>query len=246
MDPREDPFLHHPDLRGQIADPLGSFFRTFTTADLARMAREHGLVMDWWYGDAEREATRLRELAGRGDGDLWLFGYGSLMWDPAIRFAEVRRAHVVELARRFILKDIHGGRGTADRPGLMAALDTGPRCDGLAYRIPAELVEEETKVLWQRERIGPAYTAAFVEVVAGDDAVTALAFVADHAAPPIDASLTRGDQVRFLATGAGILGTSLDYIRQIERKFDALGVHDDDVAGLRRDAEAYARSMGSG
>lgn len=50
-----------------------------------------------------------------------------MMWDPAFRFEEVPRAHVLSYARRFILKDIYGGRGTVDAPGLMVALDKGKR-----------------------------------------------------------------------------------------------------------------------
>lgn len=57
-----------------------------------------------------------------------MFAHGSLMWDPAIDFAEVRRAWLPGHARRFILCDIHGARGTRDAPGLMAALDRGDGC----------------------------------------------------------------------------------------------------------------------
>jgi len=249
MEPDEpDPFFHHPELRDEIADPLKSFMRTFTTADLAARTREMGLTKEWWYTDEEREAMRARFLDGHRDGDLWVFGYASLMWDPGFRFAEVRRARVPGYARRFILKDIHGARGTSDAPGLMAALDRsagcdgGEGCDGLVFRIARERVEEETEVLWRREKIGPAYTATFVEAFFADKSVNALTFVADHDAELIDASMTRQQQIHFLATGAGFLGTSLDYLRNIERKFAVLGIRDDDVAALLRESEAYAAS----
>ena len=55
-------------------------------------------------------------------GDLWVFGYGSLMWDPAMEFAEVRRGRTKLYARSFCLWDV-GGRGSLDRPGLMLAID---------------------------------------------------------------------------------------------------------------------------
>lgn len=89
-----DPFSHHPELRGQIADPLQSFFRTFTTEALAARMRQMGLPPDWWHPDEKREAMRAATLAGRREADLWVFAYGSLMWDPGFRFAEVRRARV--------------------------------------------------------------------------------------------------------------------------------------------------------
>ena len=85
MDNDRDPFIYHPELRHEIADPLQSFFRTFTTADLAEKMRELGLP-EWWHSDEEREAMRAEALADRWNSDLWIFAYGSLMWDPAIRF----------------------------------------------------------------------------------------------------------------------------------------------------------------
>jgi hypothetical protein len=117
-----DPFVHHPELRDLIDEPENCFFRTFTTTKLAEMAREKG-IPQWWYSDEEREAMRAKALAKHGGGDLWVFAYGSLMWDPGLYFEEVRRAWLPDHARRLILKDIYGARGTAEAPGLMAALD---------------------------------------------------------------------------------------------------------------------------
>jgi len=237
-----DPFSQHPELRDQIADPLQSFFRTFTTTDLAARMRELGLPLDWWHTDEKREAMRAETLAHCRDADLWVFGYGSLMWDPGFRFAEVLRARVPDHARRFILKDLYGARGTFESPGLMAALDKGPGCEGLLFRIARDDIEEETEVLWRREQIGPAYKSVFVEVLVSDRRITALTFVADHDAEMIDANLTREEQIHYVATGTGFVGTSMDYLRNIQEKFTALGIHDEEVAALLRDAEAYLRS----
>ena len=161
------------------------------------------------------------------------------MWDPALQFEEVRRAHVPGYARHFILKDIYGGRGTVDKPGLMAALDEGPGCDGLAFRISRENIEEETKILWQRERIGPAYTPVFVDAVSADDRITALTFVADHEADLIVANLTRAQQIEYCATGTGFMGSSLDYLRNISSQFAALGIQDAEVSDLLRQTECH-------
>jgi cation transport protein ChaC len=237
-----DPFLYHPDLRDKISDPLTSPSRNLTTAKLATLSKARGLPLDWWYSDSEREASRTETLAGRWDTDLWVFGYGSLMWDPAFRFEEVRRAHVPAYARRFILKDIYGGRGTVDAPGLMAALDRGPGCDGLAFRISRDNIDEETEVLWRRERIGPAYTPVFIETIAADGHMTALTFVADHEADLIDASLTRAQQIEYCANGIGFMGSSLDYLRNISSQFAALGILDGEVSELLRETEAYVNS----
>lgn len=242
MNAAPDPFSYHPELRDKISDPFKSFFRTFTLEDLASRLKARGLAVDWWHSDSEREASRTDTLKGRWDTDLWVFAYGSLMWDPALRFEEVRRARVPDHARRFILKDVHGGRGTSDAPGLMAALDKGPGCDGLVFRISRDNIDEETKILWRREKIGPAYIPVFVEAAASDRRVMALTFVADHAAELIDASLTRAQQVEFFATGTGFMGSSLDYLRNISSQFAALGIQDEDVSALLRETETHINS----
>ena len=239
MEPAADPFSHHLELRDRIADPLTSPSRTLTTAKLATLAKTRGLPADWWYADSAREAERAATLTGHRDADLWVFGYGSLMWDPGVRFEEVRRAHGPGHTRRFILKDIYGGRGTVDAPGLMVALDEGGGCDGLAFRISRANLDEETEVLWRRERIGPAYVPVFVEALAAKTRLLVLTFVADHEAELIDASLSRAQQIEHCATGTGFMGSSLDYLRNINRQFAALGIQDEEVSELLREAEAY-------
>lgn len=250
-DPSCDPFAHHPELRALVTDPLASQHRQHAISPFATAMKAVGAAPEMLHSDAAREAMRTATLAERRDHDLWVFAYGSLMWDPAIRFAEVRRARVRGYARRFILKDVYGGRGTVEAPGLMAALDACPHghecgCDGLLFRIARADIEQETEILWRREMVGPSYRALFTPATirataaAPDSTVSALAFVADHAAEPIDATLSREEQIRYLATGAGLVGSSLDYLRNIHRKFAAIGVQDEEVAALLREAEAVA------
>ncbi len=103
-------------------------------AELDRIARENGYPENWRLSDEEREATRAQVLARTGK-DLWVFAYGSLMWDPGIHIVEIRIATLTGFHRRFCLKS-RIGRGSADNPALMAALDSGGDCQGLALRIP--------------------------------------------------------------------------------------------------------------
>ncbi len=236
----DDPFEHHPALRGRIVDPATSFFRSFRPADFDERMQALGNPPDWRFSDETIEANRRAFFADRLDRDLWVFAYGSLMWDPAFRFAEVRRAHVDGYARRFILKDTVGARGTLAMPGLQAALDLGESCDGLAFRVPQEMVEEESGYIWRRELIAPAYKPVFIAAVTDVGPLEVLAMVADHAAAIIRADLTRDEQVRYLATGTGILGTSLQYIENLAAQFAALGIDDPEVTSLLAEARAYA------
>jgi glutathione-specific gamma-glutamylcyclotransferase len=235
-----DPFVHHPVLRGKIADPLTSFFRSFRPSDIDERMKALGRPDGWRHSEEEIEAARLAFLHGRFDEDLWIFAYGSLMWDPAFKFAEVRRAHAPGYARRFILKDNFGARGTPEAPGLMAALDDGPGCDGLVFRITRGEVRHESGVFWRRELLGHAYKPAFVNVATRFGGVEALTVLADHSSKLIRADLTRAEQIRYIATGKGFLGTSMQYMENIAEHFAALDIEDAEVMELLGGARAYA------
>ena len=237
-----DPFIHHPALRGLIADPLLSFFRTFKPSDIDARMKELGRPDGWRHSEADIEAARLAFLSGRFEKDLWIFAYGSLMWDPAFKFAEVRRAHAPDHARRFILKDTFGARGSPQAPGLMAALDEGAGCGGLAFRISAADMRHESGVFWRRELLGHAYCPAFIRVETSFGGVEALTVLADHSSELIRADLTREEQVRYIATGKGFLGTSMQYLQNIAEHFAALAIEDAEVTELFAEAKAYAAS----
>jgi cation transport protein ChaC len=234
-----DPFAHHPELRRRIEDPETSSFRTFRAEDLVAR-RPH--LRDWVYSEGRREAIRAEALDGHS-GDLWVFGYGSLMWNPALRFAEVRRAHVADHARRLILIESRGGRGTAEAPGLIATLDAGGGCEGLAFRIAAAEVEAETRILFEREILAPGYLARFVPTRIGDAEVRALTFLADHAVPDIRPDLTHEEQVRYVAHGAGDLGTSRDYLANIVAHLMLLGIVDADCTHLLREVDGRLAAL---
>jgi cation transport protein ChaC len=241
MSTSNDPFRHHPGLRGLITDPKQSFFRDFTAEALfeSRPELRTAAMFDWVFSDQEREANRNRVLKGRCDMDLWVFAYGSLMWDPAFCFEEVRRAHAPFYSRHFILKDTFGARGSAERPGLMAALDAGAGCNGILFRIARDKIEAETEILWRREMFGAAYIPAFIDVTAGEEQMTALTFVADHKAPFIEPDLTREEQIRYIATGSGFLGTSYEYLANIVEHFRTICIDDPDIEAIYKEVRAY-------
>jgi cation transport protein ChaC len=239
-----DPFRHHPNLRDKVRPFAESYFRTFTTESVKETLAQAGLPMTLpFYSDAEREALRAEALAGH-DGDLLIFAYGSLIWDPALDFAEIRRAHAPGHARRFILVDTHGARGTEDAPGLMAALDAGAGCDGMVFRIEAPKVGAETEILFRREMIGPGYHARRIPVIIDGQESRALSFVADHDDPLMQADITREAQVRYAATGTGFLGSSLDYLQSTVEHLAELGIDDPDASDLLAKALAFRAAKG--
>ena len=234
-----DPFRHHPRLRDLITPPEESDFRDFDPATIVDVVRANGAAEDWQLSEEAREADRVQALAGREGQDIWVFAYGSLIWNPGFHFAEVRRALAPEVARKFILRDVYGGRGTREVPGVMAALEHGAGCHGLVFRIRGAEQVEETRILWRRERLGNAYRPEFIRAETDHGEVEALAFMANHEAELIAPDLTHDEQVRFCATGEGWLGTSLDYVANLAAHFEEMRIEDEGVTRLLADARAW-------
>lgn len=241
MDVSINPYSHHPELKELISDPSKSHFRSFDAHATIGQRPELEWVIELLSTKPERDLSRKQTLAGKTDADLWVFAYGSLMWDPALQFSEVRRVHVRDYARHFILKDIYGGRGTREAPGLMAALSRGGGCDGLAFRIAKEDIESETEILWRREMVGEGYIPTFVTTTIADQPVDALTFVADLEAESICADVTRQEQIQYLSSGEGFIGTSLEYLENIVRQFEALGIVDHECTTLLADVHARCK-----
>src|SRR5262245_12147477 len=224
-------FRHVPALAGKIVEPEKSFFRLSRDrlTELDRLARESGYPANWRLSDEAREATRRQALAGH-TGDMWIFAYGSLMWDPAVHVVEIRTAALEGYHRRFCLK-IEIGRGSADRPALMAGLDHGGECHGLALRIPADQVEGETEILWMREMLAGSYVPTFVPVETPQGPLDALAFVINrqssrYCAPDLEES------ARLIAPGRGARGTSLEYLVNVAERLQLVGLSDPSIDTL--------------
>ena len=241
-----DAFARNPELRDKIGDPEQSFYRRMDLDQIDRLFGQLGLPPAVREPEAVREGGRRALLATRPEGDLWVFAYASLMWDPSIRFAEVIRARLPGHARRFILRETRGGWGDSERPGLMVALDAAPpeaACEGLAFRIPEAEVEAETAILWRRERFAQGFEEALVRIETDVGPLTALTFLADPRSGVIDRDITTAEQARLAATGAGLLGTSLGYLRQFVAQLRRLDIEDPDVTDLLDRAEVQAEKL---
>jgi cation transport protein ChaC len=229
-------FALHPNLKNLIRDPEQSFFRDLNLDEMDQRMIDRGVPMPWRRTDEDREANRQAFFADH-EGPVWVFAYGSLMWDPAILFDEVRHAQVQGFSRSMCLVDRRGARGSAEAPGLMAGLAKGGTCDGLVFRIPAELAKDETERLWRREMIAQAYYPAFATARTAQGDVQAVCFVADPEADMIEIDLSRDEQVQFIATGEGFLGTSYEYLDNMLSHFDTMKVDDPALRALLQDVQ---------
>ena len=230
-------FIHVPALADKVIAPEQSFFRGTRTsqdwlAELDRAARACGYPENWRLTDEEREATRACVLARNGQ-DLWVFAYGSLMWDPGIHVVEIRTAQLTGFHRRFCLKS-ELGRGSPENPALMAALDAGGSCHGLALRIPAEHVDRETQILWRREMLAGSYVPTFVPVDTPQGRIEeAVTFVINPRCGRY-VQLDIEETARLIATGRGTRGTCLEYLENLAERLDLLGLADPHICELHQ------------
>jgi cation transport protein ChaC len=184
--------------------------------------------------DAEIEADLDATLSRHAPGDdVWLFGYGSLMWNPAIEFAE-RRAGTVRGWHRSFCLWLHMGRGSPDNPGLMLALDRGGRCVGILFRIPASDARAELLLAWRRELFTGAYCSRWVTAVTDAGPVRAVTFVANHAHPRYAGRLDEALVARHLASATGSLGSCATYLAETLGALQSVGLHDRALDRLQR------------
>ena len=241
-----DPFTHLPQLRGRLTPAHESALRV--TPDVLAVwdqrAREQGRPADWRLADAQREDTRRAVLADHGQPqDLWVFGYGSLMWDPGFHFAEVRQADLPGYQRRFSYR-ITGGRGTPERPGLMLALERlAGCCSGLVFRIPAEAVEAESQILWRREMLRGGYCPTLLPMATPQGSVTALVFAANTAHPEYAGELPLDETAAVIASASGFIGSNCGYLAQVAAQLDMLGIADAYIHQLHHRVQSLDPSL---
>lgn len=162
--------------------------------------------------DAAIEASLDAMLTAHpADEDVWLFGYGSLMWNPAMHYAESRVGVVRGWHRSYCLW-AHMGRGTPDSPGLMLALDRGGSSVGMLFRFPAATARAELLLPWRREMFTGAYMARWVRVDTDAGPVRAASFIANPAHPRYAGRLAEAEIAARLAVATGSLGSCAEYL----------------------------------
>jgi cation transport protein ChaC len=188
--------------------------------------------------DEERSASIAQMLATRPKTarDLWLFGYGSLIWNPAFHFAEQRKGRIHGWHRRFCLWTPLG-RGSPERPGLVLGLERGGACTGMAFRLADEQVASELDIVWRREMLSGAYRPRWVRVVTGEGTVDAIAFTIDPANPRYAGRLSEDEIVDVVATAVGRLGPCTDYLFKTAKALAELGLEDRVLNRLKRGVE---------
>ena len=164
---------------------------------------------------------------------LWVFGYGSLIWDPGFPVAERRIATLKDWHRSFCMRSIHH-RGTVEAPGLVLALDRalGAACAGVAFRVEPGAEAATLAALRERELISSAYLETTLEVETREGKVAALAYVIDPDHDQYCGGLPLEEQARIIAKAIGGRGPNRDYLWATVAHLTDLGISDPDLDWL--------------
>jgi cation transport protein ChaC len=162
--------------------------------------------------------------------DIWIFGYGSLMWNPGFPFAEARHARLSGYHRAFCVYSIHY-RGSPRRPGLVLGLDRGGSCDGMAFRLEPATAAATLAYVRGRELIYSVYRESLVPIsLVGSSSteapVVALAYIAERAHPAYAGRIALARQVQLIRGAIGTAGTNLDYVANTLAHLAGLGIEE--------------------
>lgn len=164
-------------------------------------------------------------------GDLWIFGYASLIWRPEFEAVEDRPATVHGWHRSLTMRS-RINRGTPECPGLVFALVPGGSCRGRAYRIEQPRVEAELARLWNREMPTGVYDPKWLSCRTPQGIVRGLAFTLSRRSPSHTGVLPDGELIEILRTANGRYGSTLSYLVETERSLRTCGIRDRDIERL--------------
>lgn len=198
-------------------------------------------------GEAELQASLHRMLAAQpasvaGHDGIWLFAYGSLLWNPCIHVAEHRIARLHGYHRDFRLKLTYG-RGSPQAPGLMLGLAPGGSCRGMALRVPGagDALAHELMLVWRREMLTGVYVPRWITLRTHEGPVPAIAFVVNPRHRTYCGPLDEATVIELMATGHGMLGSAAEYLESTVAHLEEKGIHDRRLWRLHRGVQ-YRRA----
>ncbi len=168
-------------------------------------------------------ATTMVDWNGRDD--IWVFGYGSLIWRPEFEYSESHIARIHGYHRALCMWS-RINRGTPEQPGLVFSLDLGGSCAGKAFRIPANNVSQTMRALWLREMPSAAYKPRWLNCHTANGKVKGLVFTMDRGDPSYVPSLDLEQTVAIVQQGHGRYGPCTEYVLQTADALDAAGISD--------------------
>ena len=182
------------------------------------------------------------------DGDLWVFGYGSLIWNPGFAFVEQVPARLIGEHRALCIYSlVH--RGTPEKPGLVLGLDRGGACQGIAFRVATEHRKATVAYLREREQVTSVYVETSRQIELEDKTrrrVRALCYIVDRSHVQYAGRLTLAESLHHVRQGHGKSGANRDYVLETVQALEALGYREGDLHLLAEQLKAGGGHQASG
>lgn len=184
-----------------------------------------------------RNMLAQRSSVQEDEAGVWVFGYGSLLWNPCVPVKQWQSALLYGFHRDFRIRLTHG-RGSPEAPGLMLGLVSGGSCRGMALQLPPDNLEYELLMVWRREMLTGVYTPRWVTLYSEGKRFSALTFVANARHAGFCSRLADATVINMLATGGGMIGTAAEYLNNTVAHLDQQGIVDSRLRMLRSHVNA--------
>ncbi|NJR68418.1 MAG: gamma-glutamylcyclotransferase [Synechococcales cyanobacterium CRU_2_2] len=225
---------------------------TLVSEQLQQMVRQAPELLPYLLSTAELQASIAQTLSQKpNQGDVWIFAYGSLIWNPILHYGDRRPSKIYGWHRRFCMRTPIG-RGTPEQQGLVLALERGGSCRGVAYRVAAEHVSTELLLLWKREMLVGSYIPRWVKLLtemtesepkseteSKPEAMTAIAFTINPRHPLYAPRLSVTEVAATIAIARGSLGSCADYLHATITGLAECGIIDRHLLSVRDRLERF-------
>ena len=176
--------------------------------------------------------------------NFWVFGYGSLMWNPGFPYNESRRARIYGLHRSLCIRSVRY-RGTEEQPGLVLGLDLGGSCTGMGYLIEPSQQRRVADYLQDREMLNDIYRPSIRKIELDDGRrVMALAFVVKRHHSAYVRHLSLEQRADIVANAAGQRGSNIEYVMSTLDTLESIGIRDHDLHMIGRLASYQSLDSG--
>lgn len=176
-----------------------------------------------------------------GQSDIWVFGYGSLIWRPEFDFTESRMAHIDGYHRALCLWS-RVNRGTPEVPGLVFGLDIGGQCQGKVFKISKNNFEATMINLWRREMPSASYIPSWLNCQTDNGMVSALAFTMNQDDIGYIPDLTQTQTIDIVRRSHGKYGACVDYVLETAKALESEGINDYKLSALAKELSQYHES----
>ncbi len=163
--------------------------------------------------------------------DIWVFGYGSLIWNPLMKYSTQEKVKIYGYHRKFCLWT-KIGRGTPEYPGLILGLINGGSVEGIAFKISSKNAVRELDLLWKREMLNNSYEPKWLKVFSKNKQMQALTFVVKKDCPNYAKINDHQEVSKIISNAKGYIGPCSQYLFETHNALKKLKINDNYISSL--------------